>query len=93
MDVPFDTVEGVAIDDNEGVLILNTVVELRVDEGEDEAVRNLKLTTELELMDEDNAVPELATEVELRRDEDEEVTTKVEFKLDAELDLKFRSAA
>jgi hypothetical protein len=91
--VALDTVEGAsaAIDENEGILFLNTEVELRIDEGEDEAVT--KLTTEVEWLDEDSAVLELATEVEFGTDEDEEVTTKVEFKMDVELDLKFRSAA
>ena len=84
------TDEGAAIDEKEGILILNTVVELRIDEAV------TKLTTEVEWMDEDKTVPELATEVELRPDKDEEVprlTTEVEFKLDVELGLKFRSAA
>ena len=55
-----------------------------------------KLTTEVEWTDEDKAVPELVTEVDLRTDEDEAVpepTTEVELKLDDKLGLKFRSAA
>ena len=76
------TFGGAAIDENEGLLMLITKAELRIDE------------------DEDKGVPELATEVELRTDEDEALasvrkllTAEVEFKLDVELGLKFRSAA
>jgi hypothetical protein len=80
-------------DEDEAVTKLTSEVE-----GMDEDKGVPDLATEVELrMDEDKGVPELATEVELRTDEDEAVpkllTAEVEFKLDVELGLKFRSAA
>ena len=82
------TFGGAAIGENEGMI---TKAELRIDEDGEEA--ETKLTSRVEGMD-DKGVPDLATEVELRKDEDEAFPKLlVEFKLDVELGLKFRSAA
>lgn len=80
------TFGGAAIGENEGII---TKAELRIDEDGEEA--ETKLTSRVEGMDENKGVPDLATEVELRKDE-AFPKLLVEFKLDVELGLKFRSA-
>lgn len=81
------TFGGAAIGENEGII---TKAELRIDEDGEEA--ETKLTSRVEGMDKNKGVPDLATEVELRKDE-AFPKLLVEFKLDVELGLKFRSAA
>ena len=80
------TFGGAAIGENEGII---TKAELRIDVDGEEA--ETKLTSRVEGMDKNKGVPDLATEVELRKDE-AFPKLLVEFKLDVELGLKFRSA-